>query len=140
MAFLMLFTSTGYAMDMHICQGEVEFISFFGKAKSCHDAQNNPHKKMEGCHNEKMTCHDTSDIEAEDNCCHNETIVVQGDDYSKVTPSISSDLNIHFFSTFVAVYFLKLAIPSEDLAITSYTPEPPPPLGDIQVLHQSFLL
>ena len=37
MAFLMFFTSVGFTVDMHYCQGKLKTFNFFGKAKSCHE-------------------------------------------------------------------------------------------------------
>ena len=37
LAFLMFFTSTGFAINVHYCQGELKSFSFFGKSKTCNE-------------------------------------------------------------------------------------------------------
>ena len=55
MAFLMFFTSAGFTMDMHYCGGELKSVSFFGKAKTCHDmAGENETPKKDCPHHKKM--------------------------------------------------------------------------------------
>ena len=76
MAFLMLFTSVGFSMDMHYCQGQLKSISLIGKAKNCHELQD---VKSDHCKKAKKSCnHSTDNIsqkEAE-GCCSNITVIV----------------------------------------------------------------
>ncbi len=73
MACLTLITSTGFAADMHYCQGELKHFSLFGEAKSCHEINANKHCKS----TTKTTCHSTPKENAQapscqKDCCNNE--------------------------------------------------------------------
>ena len=71
MAFMLLLSSTGFAMDVHYCQDQLKSISLIGKAKSCHEKQETP-----PCHHKK----DSLSKAEKDNCCHNETVVIEKSD------------------------------------------------------------
>ena len=58
MAFLMFFTSIGFSMDIHYCQGHLKSISLLGKAKNCHDIQA---MKSDHCKKTKTSCNHGTD-------------------------------------------------------------------------------
>jgi len=39
LAFLLGFTSVGYSIDLHFCQGHLKSVALIGKAKSCHEME-----------------------------------------------------------------------------------------------------
>ena len=51
LAAVMLTSSVSFSMDMHLCQGHIKSVSFFGKVKSCC-----PNEQSDQCKNLQQTC------------------------------------------------------------------------------------
>jgi hypothetical protein len=66
MAFMVAFTSFGYAVDLHFCQGHLKGFSLLGKAKNCHE-------KMAKCPNHSPVVKDSNS----NDCCSNKTVQVE---------------------------------------------------------------
>ena len=138
MAFLMFFSSASYAVDMHYCQGKLKSISFFGKAKTCHDMAESA---MKNCpHHKKMKAEEKGCSE-DKNCCSNKTVHFQSDQDQQVQNLdfvVSNQLQ-QFVIAFVAVFMANdFNIEHEAIAFAYY--KPPLIQKDIPVLNQSFLL
>ena len=140
MAFLMFFTSVGFTVDMHYCQGKLKTFNFFGKAKSCHDmgegmkdcpfhAQMNETNKSEGSTISKK------------GCCSNKTLHFQSDqDHQLQTADfvVTKQLK-QFVIAYVSVFLGEdFDLKREVIAFARYKPPLIP--RDIPVLHQAFLL
>lgn len=139
MAILMFSSSAGLAVDYHYCQGDLQNVSFYTKAKNCHDyVKSELGKKVKkACHkepaNELSSAH-------KDNCCDNEAVFMQLDtefgiiaipnfnDYTDVEFLLSPSLNLDFipFSYYDAKDYKYYKPPSVEL--------------DHIVLFQSFLI
>lgn len=138
MAFLMFFTSAGFAMDMHFCQGKLKSVSFFGKAKNCHEMTDSPmmncpyHKKMMA---EKKGCSEDK------NCCSNKTVHFQSDQDQQVQNFdfvVCKQLQ-QFVIAYIAVCIANdFNIGHEAIPFVHY--KPPLIQRDIPTLNQSFLL
>ena len=77
MAFLMLFTSVGFSMDLHYCQGHLKSISLIGKAKNCHELQ--AQSTSDHCKKAKASCNHTGESLTQkeaDGCCNNKTVTI----------------------------------------------------------------
>ena len=138
MALLMMLSSTGFSMDIHYCQDQLKGISLIGKAKSCHDRQATP-----PCHKTKKTCHHNEESlsQAEkDNCCHNETVVIEKTDLDATATQMATvqDIQIDFVAAFVAVYVFNYSVQADYQQYAQY--KPPLPDRDVQVLYQTFLI
>ncbi len=136
MALLMLLSSTGFFMDAHYCEDQLQGISFFGKAKSCHDKQEIP-----PCHKTKKTCqHQKDGITDKDNCCHNERIVIEKSELDATYQHIASvqDIQLDFVVAFVMVYHFTHSGESYDQSLKNYKPSLPD--RDFQLLYQSYLI
>lgn len=138
MACLMFVTSAGFAIDMHFCQGKLKSVSFFGKAKSCHDMVD---KSMENCpHHQKMMTGKEACLEDKD-CCSNKTVYFQSDQDQELQKSdfvISTSLQ-QFVLAYVAVFLSSdYTIAHEAIPFAHY--KPPLIQKDIPIFHQSFLL
>ena len=73
MALLMFTSSTGLSFDLHYCQGQLQNVSIFGEAKSCHEKAKEV--KSSHCKKKQTACHkntDTTKSCEENNCCQNE--------------------------------------------------------------------
>jgi len=64
LAILVLVSSTSFMVGLHLCMGEVQSITLFGKANGCEKEQNLP-----PCHHEKAPC------------CQDDTVVHQRADF-----------------------------------------------------------
>lgn len=138
MALLMMLSSTGFSMDVHFCQGQIQGISLFGKAKSCHEKQETP-----PCHQTKKSCHHKEDGISKtdkDNCCHNETVVIEKSDLDATTTQLTTvkDIPLDFVAAYIAVYVFNYSVQADFLPYAQY--KPPLPDRDVQVLYQTFLI
>jgi len=138
LSLLMLLSSTGFSMDMHYCQDNLQGISFLGNTGSCLSK-----KSTSCCPKSKKTCHDNSnelDNIDEDNCCHNESIVINKSDFDATSPQIATgqDIKIEFVDAFVTVYVFNNILKADSQKYIKY--KPPLPDRDVQVLYQVFLI
>jgi len=141
MAFLMFFTSVGFTMDMHYCGGTLKSVSFFGKAKTCHDKVSESRSAMENCPHHKKMMAEKEDCSEDKNCCSNKTLHFQSNQDQTIQTHdfvVSKQLK-QFVVAYVAIFIIRdfgLERESNDFAYYS------PPLipRDIPVLNQTFLL
>lgn len=140
LAFLMLFTSVGFAVDMHYCQGKLKSVSFFGKAKTCHEMSDTASMKNCPHHQKIMEQKEGCSIDKKD-CCSNKTVYFQSDQDQQVQTSdfvVSKQLQ-QFVIAYVAAFFTNdFSIESDAVSFVLY--KPPLISRDIYVLVQSFLL
>lgn len=141
MAFLMFFTSAGFTMDMHYCGGELKSVSFFGKAKTCHDMVGENEAPLKNCpHHKKMMAEKKGCSEDKD-CCSNKTVKLQSDQDQKIQTNdfvVNKQLK-QFVIAYVAVFFADdFDLQREATTFTHYKPPLIP--RDIPVLNQTFLL
>ncbi|MCC9167435.1 HYC_CC_PP family protein [Pontibacter harenae] len=131
---LLLLSSTGVSVGMHLCGGELRDLSLFGEATDC---------PMEQQKKEKLPpCHTPKEQQAPaDDCCQDHEFVVERLDVASDTKAliINKTLDLKFIAA-VKVVVLQLFSPEEVIApsFTSYTS--PPLARNIPVLVQSFLL
>lgn len=140
LAFLMFFTSVGFAVDMHYCQGNLKSVSFFGKAKTCYEmAEVTPMKECSN-HQKMMGQKEGCSIDKKD-CCSNKTLHFQSDQDQQFQTSnfvVSTQLQ-QFVIAYVAVFFTNdFSIESDANSFAHY--KPPVISRDISILVQSFLL
>lgn len=134
----MFLSSTGFSMNIHYCQDQLQGISFISKDKCCSD------KNIKStCHKTKNNCHhDTAETEKTDldNCCHNEKLVIDKSDVDAITPQLGNiqDINIEVINTFVATSVFNYRLKADVQTDAQY--KPPLSDRDIQVLYQSFLI
>ena len=135
MALVMFTTSVNYAIDMHYCQGKLKSVSFFGKAKNCHEMATST-----SCpHHQKMKVESACSVDKKD-CCSNKTVYFQADQ-DQLTSSSDFAMNLElqqFVIAFVKVFFQNTFIEKNNL---KYTHHSPPFLSmDTYALFQVFLL
>lgn len=140
LAFLMLLTSVGFAVDMHYCQGQLKSVSLFSKAKPCHEKTAKAPMKKCPHHQKMMAQEGDSSFDIKD-CCSNQTFHFQFDQDQEIPTAdlmLSKDSQqfiIAYLAVFLTNYF---NIESDSPSFTQY--KPPLILKDIPVLIQSFLL
>jgi hypothetical protein len=137
MAFLVLFSSVGFSMDLHYCQGELKSFSLIGKAKSCHEMA----KKVFCPHHQKMmTMSDEGCEKDQKDCCNNEKLFFQLDQDQQIQnlDLVLSQQLKQFIVAYLSVILEMSIIKNEAIPYAQY--KPPLIQKDIHVLIQSFLL
>ena len=133
LTFLVLVSSTGISVGMHLCGGELQDLAFFGSEADCPMEQQKT--AQPACHNVPASDHAT------DNCCDDHTLVFAHADATPDTKIqlLTKALDLKFVAAFQAV-ILQLFAPEAALkpAYALYTS--PPLARDIPVLVQAFLL
>ena len=135
LTLLVLVSSTGMAVGLHICGGALRDITLFGAAADC-PMEQEQQQKTPPCH--ATGDHDATDDEA---CCLDHEVVVERSDATSGhdTITLSKNIDIKFIAAVQAV-ILKLFAPEADIKPTFALYESPPIARDIPVLVQSFLL
>ena len=127
MAFVVMFTTMSFTVDMHYCGDSLVDFSLFSKAEGCGMEKAQPAKD---CENPLMT---------EKSCCTNQQILQQGQDELKTSLSTLTFEQQTFVATFFYTYINFFEGLDEN--IVSFTDYPPPFIRrDLQVLHQTFLI
>jgi hypothetical protein len=132
LTLLVLVSSTGMAVGLHICGGELRDITFFGAEADC---------PMEKQKEELPPCHAPKQDADQDNCCENHQVIAERPDVAakhKVL-SLSKLQDIKLLAAVKAVVFHFFA-PEVDLKPAYALYESPPLARDIPVLVQSFLI
>lgn len=128
MAFIVLFSTMSFSMDMHYCGDHLVDFSFSQKTDSCLMKAETA-KSSTGC----ML------MEMEMDCCSDVEIVFEGQEELKISFDQLSFEQQVFVASFVYSYinlfegYDENTIPFKDYA-------PPPLIRDVQILDQTFLI
>ncbi|OBX22123.1 MULTISPECIES: HYC_CC_PP family protein [Bizionia] len=125
MAFVVLFSTLSFTVDMHYCGGTLVETAIFNTAKGCGMDMNKP--STEGCTITKK------------DCCKNEQTLVDGQDELQLhVDKISFEQQV-FIASFVQTY-LNL-FEDLDTQVSSYsTYEPPLVIRQIFKLDETYLI
>ena len=127
LAFVVVFATSSFTVDMHFCCNKLVDMAVLSKAKPCKD------KEQES---------DTSSKECslgQQDCCSNSSIVKNADDNAKKAQFEYTSDNIVFLQTFFYTYINLFE--GLELKVVPFTVYDPPFLEkDILVLHETFLL
>ncbi len=142
MTFLVFTSSAGISMDMHFCGGALKSVSFFGKAKTCHElAKSSPVPMMENCPHHKKMMAEKMACKEDRNCCSNKTVFLEPhqDQHLHIAQLAIPDQVKQFLFAWSAVFLLVDIVADQDLVpFARY--KPPLIRKDIPVLNQSFLI
>ncbi|AKD03956.1 hypothetical protein POKO110462_18025 [Pontibacter korlensis] len=131
LTLLVLVSSTGMAVGMHICGGELRDVTFFGAEAEC--PMEKPKEEIPPCH--------APDQEADENCCQDHQVKVERLDVAaKDKPVSLNKLQDIKFIAAVKVLVLQWFAPEVELKPAYALYESPPLARDIPVLVQSFLI
>lgn len=129
MAFLMAFSSVGYSVNLHYCQGSLKGFSLFGKAKSCHESRTQ-------CPNHKQTMTTAQ----ENDCCSNKTLSVDNLDELSLFSDIPGlwNNNISYIINLFSASESDMSLPQTESMVLLR----PPPLYNrhIYILYETLLL
>ena len=135
LALLLFVSSTGFSVGLHLCAGELNGLSFYGKATECLMEQ----KKVETL----PPCHaPAKEKSTSNNCCEDHQLIVEHFD-ATTADSKALLLNKTFDLKFIAavkVVILQFLAPATEQkpAYALYTS--PPVTRDLPVLLQTFLI
>ena len=127
MAFVVLFSTMSFTIDMHYCGDNLVDYSFFKEAKSCgmEKAQ-----LASSCENPEMK---------KKSCCSDEQMVLEGQDDLKNNFSTLTFEQQVFVASFIYSYInLFEGTASKEVPFVDYSPQFVK--RDVQVLHQTFLI
>ncbi|WP_417197063.1 HYC_CC_PP family protein [Bizionia sp.] len=125
MAFVVLFSTLSFTVDMHYCGGTLVETAIFNKAKGCGMDMNKP--STEGCTITKK------------DCCKNEQTLVDGQDELQLhVDKISFEQQV-FIASFVQTY-LNLFEDLDTQASSYTTYEPPLVIRQIFKLDETYLI
>lgn len=125
MAFLVLFSTSAFAVSMHYCGNTLVDYSFASKAKSCRMEKMNTKKTSSSCNFEKK------------NCCSDKKIVKNQDEI-KSSPQLNISQQIFVASFFYSYHNLFEGIEKQIIPFKNYYP--PLLVCDIQLLDETFLI
>jgi hypothetical protein len=134
LAFLMLSTSIGYAVDIHYCQGQIKSLSVFGDAKGCDEIMS----AAMSCAHRDRTDTDAYTLEMQ-GCCDNGNFYFSSD-VDQVLEGARATLTDHsqVMAIPVACNWSRSG-KSEVRLQSAFRYKPPPIYRDIPVLMQTFL-
>lgn len=123
MAFLMLFSTMSFTVEKHFCGQMLVDLAVFSEAETC-----------------GMEMHTSSSEEkAEDNCCKEEKISVEGQKDLKMSFDQLDFPQQAFLASFTFTYIdLFEGLPEQVIPFKDYSP--PLLVSDIQLLDQTFLI
>jgi hypothetical protein len=127
LAFVMVFATSSFTVDMHFCCNRLVDMAVFSKAKPCKDKEQNIGSSLKKCSLGQM------------DCCYNFSFVKKSvDNLEKSERDFSKD-NIVFLQTFFYTYVnLNEGLELKVVPLVDY--HPPFIDKDILVLHETFLL
>ena len=125
MAFVVLFSTMSFTVDMHYCGGTLVETAIFNKAKGCGMDMNKP--STEGCTITKK------------DCCKNEQTLVDGQDELQLhVDNITLEQQV-FIASFVQTY-LNLFEDLDTQASSYTTYEPPLVIRQLFKLDETYLI
>lgn len=130
MAFMVLFSTMSFSLDMHYCGDHLVDFSFTQKVDTC---------LMKAEMSKTSTSCSMMDMKMEMDCCSDVEVVFEGQEELKISFDQFSFEQQMFVATFIFTYINRFwgvdenIIPFKDYA-------PPPLIRDVQVLHQTFLI
>ncbi len=127
MAFVVMFSTMSFTVDLHYCGDTMVDFSFFNAAESC------------GMDKIQETSDSENTSMSQKSCCSDEKLIIQGQDDLKDNFSTLTFEQQVFVASFVYSYInLFEGRTSKEFPYTDYSPQFVK--RDVQVLHQTFLI
>lgn len=128
MAFIVLFSTMSFAVDMHYCGDHLVDFSLFEKVDSC--------MMKSGMSTSSSEC---ALMDMDMDCCSDIAIVVEGQDDLNVSfHQLSFDQYLFFASFIYSNLNLFEGLEQNVMPFKDYSP--PPLIREIQILDQTFLI
>jgi hypothetical protein len=139
MAFLMFYSSVGFSIDIHYCQGKLKSFSLFGKAKTCYEMTKAVKTSPQCQKLREQQSNDSCSI-SKKNCCENNTLHFQSDQDQQVqaTEFIVNQQLQQFIVAYIVVFFQN-NFTEKNASTLAFYKSPLIP-RDIPVLFEAFLI
>lgn len=135
LALGIFFSSTGFVVNTHYCQGELKALSLFVHARDCQ--KDDTHR---ACSPAKDSC-SKHDHEKSNDCCNDQSDYHKLDQDQQVQQSMQLELIKNPVLLGAIFVIFNITLPSWNTDSNKYlTYQPPVVFRDIPVLQQSFLL
>lgn len=127
LAFVVLFATSSFTVDMHFCCNQLEDVAVFGKAKPCEDKKQDDATPAKKCSFEQK------------DCCSNSSFIKKADDNLKKSQFNFDTENFVFLQSFFYTYVNPFEGP--ELKLVPFINYDPPWIEkDILALHETFLI
>ena len=135
LSLLVLMSSVGFSVGLHMCAGTLQNMAFFHKAEAC------PMEQKQ----EDIPCHKqdpSATTESSDGSCCEDSLVVMDDVENAVTSKVTVSLESPdlYMIAVIQTAFLFLLPQTDTPQVSTYSYLPPTLVRDIPVLVQSFLI
>ena len=127
LSFLLLATTSSFAVNLHYCSNELVDIGLFNKADSCKIILTKEESSSKHCNLEKETC------------CNEKTILHNGNDIVKVT-TLQVNINTLVYTQSLSPLYTILIKNSKKKNIPFKYYSPPSLVTDIYVIYDTFLI
>ena len=127
LAGIVLITSIGVTINLHLCAGEIQSAALFVKPEPCKSVQ--------------KPCHGTERHSKKNGCCEEKSLIVKGKDTTaEVKVPTQVPVSYHLISVILPVLYSITDLESS-VSTPRYVHYKPPTTGkDITVLAHSFLI
>lgn len=127
LAGLVLISSVGITVNMHLCGGRVQSVAVFTKAQPCMELI--------------KACHETKHVSKQKGCCEEKSIVFKGKETNaEVKDATSLSPSFSIIGVVLPVLYSIRTLDPSVVAIRYAHYKPPLPKRDITVFVQSFLI
>ncbi len=137
LSLLMLMSSIGLSVGVHMCGGMLQNLALFHKADAC------PMEQVPtppSCHSQPEAA-SPADKRADNGCCQDDLFVVDGVDHAVSVKADTSYKAPDFYALSVLQTAFLFILQQQEAPATAFVIYAPPPLvRDIPVLVQSFLI
>ena len=141
LAWLVLFSSTGFVLDLHYCQGHLKSFAIWGTAENCHEAAAKEKKDKPSCpfHQKMEAQKEKGCKEEEKGCCQNKTYYVHSSLDKKTPETFTLNKALEIAAITVGQFSQRAIIPASQFykpAFKYY--KPPLPDRDLYIFIQCF--
>lgn len=138
LALLLFVSSTGFSMDVHFCKGEIESVSFFGKATPCEMMkEKEPVQELHACCKALQGQNSYSLSIQQKSCCHNESLIVLTNTDLELANSLVHKINSAQFVPVALTTPLFIFLAENDVE-DNFNYPPPQYSKDLTIFYQVF--
>ena len=138
LALLLFVSSTGFSMDVHFCKGEIESVSFFGKATPCDMmVEREPVQELHACCRAFQEQNPYSLSIQEKSCCHNESLTVCTNTDVELSNTLVQNVNTAQFVPVASTQPLFICLVEKEI-LDNFIYHPPHFIRDLTIFHQVF--
>jgi len=139
LSFIVIFSTLSFSVETHFCGDDVVDTSFFGNANACETDDDHNNDCHNDCHVDLFEKHEDKFSNSHSNCCTNETLFIEGSNFTTDSSKFDSDVDDLFLNDFQKYSFTTNTYINKNECNHKYYI--PPILNyNYQVIFQSFLI